>query len=105
MKKYNKLVRDNIPTIIKNDGGKCKFKIADKYDFNYLLYDKLFEEVNEFIKKPCIEEIADILEVIDVICKNNNFSLDEIKKVKTNKRKERGSFFKRIFLVEATNKK
>lgn len=104
MEKYNKLVRDRIPEIIKKSGGKCKFHIAKKSEVNELLGKKLLEEVNEFNENPCIEEIADILEVVDVLCKNYRFSLNDIRKIKSEKKKERGSFLNGIVLDEATKK-
>jgi predicted house-cleaning noncanonical NTP pyrophosphatase (MazG superfamily) len=104
MKKYNKLVRDRIPEIIEADGHKCKYHVADRLDeYEDLLYDKLKEEVEELILKPCAEEIADILEVIETIARFNNISIDEIKNVKIKKKSDRGGFNGRIVL-ESTEK-
>jgi len=104
MKTYNKLVRDKIPDIIKADGGKCKFHIANKKEeFSNMLNSKLFEEVEEFIENPCAEKIADILEVIEFIGGMHSISLDEIKEVKKKKREERGSFKLKIVLDNVTH--
>lgn len=96
--KYNKLVRDRIPQIIKANGVKCKTHIAKDDEYQALLIAKLNEEVDEFIHNPCAEEIADILEVIEAVARLNGISLDEIKQQKLEKRKNRGSFTKRIVL-------
>ena len=61
MKTYNKLVRDKIPTIIKENGSKCKFHVADQQEFEEKLYEKLQEELVEFVGKPSAEEFADML--------------------------------------------
>ena len=104
MKKFDKLVRDRIPEIIKADGYKCKYHVADRLnEFEDLLYDKLKEEVEELILKPCAEEIADVLEVIETIAKFNNIGIEEIKDVKIKKKKDRGGFNERIVL-ESTEK-
>ena len=99
---YNKLVRDNIPNIIKQNDIKCKYHIA-KDDTEYLtkLYEKLQEEIAEFKEKPSIEEFVDILEVMEAIAKFHNYHLNHIKEVKAKKKLERGSFDNRIILEES----
>jgi predicted house-cleaning noncanonical NTP pyrophosphatase (MazG superfamily) len=97
--KYNKLVRDRIPEIIKADGVDYKTRIAkDDKEYENLLLKKLQEEVDEFKREPSAEEIADVLEVIEGIARIKGISLDEIKQKKLEKRKNRGSFTKRIVL-------
>jgi predicted house-cleaning noncanonical NTP pyrophosphatase (MazG superfamily) len=99
---YKKLVRDRIPEIIKADGAECVTHIAKPDEYKRLLEAKLQEEVTEFLHNKCAEEIADILEVIEAIARLEGISVDEIKKAKTDKRTNRGSFNKRIVL-ETTN--
>lgn len=105
MKKYNKLVRDNIPDIIKADGGKCKTRVAKKDEFEFLLNSKLSEEVHEFFQNPCAEEIADILEVIEALLKLYKIGIDDIKTVKGKKKNEHGGFHQMIVLEKATEQK
>ena len=104
MKKYNKLVRDKIPDIIKADGGECKFHVAKKDEFRLKLDEKLLEEVDEFLASPDAEEIADVLEVVEVIARMNGINIDEIKEAKKKKREERGGFSLMFVLDEATEK-
>lgn len=106
MKTYNKLVRDKIPDIIKADGGKCKYHVANKFlgEYETLLFAKLREEIEELIDNPCAEEIADVLEVIEAIGNLKRIELFEIKEAKSTKRLERGGFKNRIVLDEATEK-
>jgi len=98
IKEHNKLVRDNIPDILKNKGIEVNSHIADNNEYENELYLKLQEELEEFILKPSSEELADMLEVIDAIRIFHNISLDELKKQKINKKKERGGFKKKIIL-------
>ena len=49
---YYKLVRDNIPDIIKNSGKECIYHIAkDDKEFKKALDNKLSEEILEYLNK------------------------------------------------------
>lgn len=93
---YTKLVRDKIPEIIKAKGINPINHIADEEEYGRALLDKLKEEVEEFIKDPCREEMADIMEVIYAILEYKNYSFDEVDRVRRKKLEERGGFKKRI---------
>lgn len=99
--KYNKLVRDNIPEIIKAKGEVPMIHIAADAEYWQKLKEKLQEEVDEFLKDENIGEIADILEVLDAICDYKGFDKHEVEGVKEKKAKERGEFAKRIILNES----
>ena len=49
MKKYNKLVRDKIPTIMLKDGQLPTTRILDDEEYIKELNKKLTEEVNEYL--------------------------------------------------------
>lgn len=86
MKIYNKLVRDNIPQIIKNnDNRKPIFKILDNEEYLDELNKKLQEEVNEYTEDNNIEELADIVEVIYGILNSKNVSIEEFEKIRIEK--------------------
>lgn len=93
-----KLVRDFIPEIIKKEGKNAEFYIADNNEFSKRLKDKLLEEVQEYIEDETIEEIADILEVLDAICKFKNFSKERLNIVKKQKFESRGGFSKKLVI-------
>ena|SRR3990167_5099855 len=99
--KYNKLVRDNVPDIIRKKGETAITHIADDKEYREKLKEKLEEEVKEFTKDETIGEIADILEVIDAICEYKKFNAKELHAVKEKKAHERGKFEKRIILDES----
>ena len=96
--KYNKLVRDRIPEIIKADGKVPITFITNDEDYLQRLKDKLQEEVNEFLESDNHEELADILEIIYAICKAKNIELAELEVARREKAKEKGSFKKKIIL-------
>jgi len=103
LKQYNKLVRDNIPNILKEKKINCKCHVAKKEEYLKKLFEKLKEEIQEFEDVPSINEFADIMEVMEYIGKYYKFNLDEIKLAKKMKKMTRGGFNKRIVL-ESTNK-
>lgn len=101
-KVYNKLVRDKIPEIIKeNNDGETITRILDCDEYKKALEDKLYEEYQEVLEsseKDRIEELADMLEVMISLAKIENSSLDEIIEIMNNKKLKRGGFEKKIFL-------
>jgi len=103
-KTFNKLVRDKIPEIIKNNNEIPTIRILNDKDYKEELLKKLLEECNEVINATnntqTLEELADTLEVIDSIIKLNNSTFDEVRKIKEEKRNKRGGFEKRIYLIK-----
>lgn len=98
MKIDKKLVRDNIPEIIKADGRKPVTRILDEDEYLKELIEKLKEETEELEADLSVEELADIQEVLFAILDVFKTSRKELEKVRTQKAKNRGGFTKRIFL-------
>ena len=98
MRRYDKLVRDNIPATIMASGGVPHTTILDEDEYLKALGDKLVEEALEVQQTPVTEELADVMEVIRAIAKHLNISLQEIEKVRIKKNQTNGAFHKRIFL-------
>lgn len=102
---YNKLVRDKIPEIIKENGKTCKFKIVNENEYKKELIRKLYEEIAEFEEAWNVEELADIFEVMYSIIDIGEFDIDQIMKIRLKKREKRGGFEKRIFLESVSENK
>ena len=98
--RYNKLVRDKIPEIIKNKGAIPITHIASDEEYWQKLKEKLQEEVNEFTKEGNDEEIADILEVIYTIRDYKKIDKNELELLRKKKAEERGGFKNKIILDE-----
>ena len=98
MKKYNKLVRDKIPEIIKASGKECEIEIAPKEERYGLLENKLQEEVGEFLEDKNLEELADIMEVLFGLAHVLGYSEEDLLKMRDKKREERGGFKEGIVL-------
>lgn len=123
---YNKLVRDNIPSIIENEGKKCEYiHLSDPSMYVYYFIEKLSEELielsNALTFDEILEELADVLEVIEHIksymvlaneiakhidnyinnvMHQHNISEKEIKEFQNKKRNEKGSFQNRVYLLK-----
>jgi len=98
-KSSEKLVRDKIPKILKEKGKEIKrMKVVKGEEYYFYLKRKLIEEVLEFLEEDKEEEIVDILEVIEAICKYKGWDLSEIERIKEEKARERGKFEKGIVI-------
>lgn len=98
MEEYNKIVRDNIPTIIENNGSKCEIEIVSNEEALSYLYAKLIEEVNEFLESKDIHEIADVIEVLYAICDKMKITRAMLETIRQQKENENGGFENNIVL-------
>ena len=99
---YNKLVRDEIPTIIENDNQTPAVRILGDKEFRRKLLEKLVEEANELLESDGdIGERADVAEVLKALDAILGYTDDEIETTRATKAEKRGGFEKRIFLEKA----
>jgi predicted house-cleaning noncanonical NTP pyrophosphatase (MazG superfamily) len=87
--KYDKLVKDKIPRIIKLNGSIPMTHVASDLEYKQKLKEKLQEEVNEFFEDSNKEELADILEVIYAICDIYKIDKNELEKIRREKSKKK----------------
>ena len=105
MKIYNKLVRDRIPEIIKNNGEICKTRVLSDEEYLAELNKKLAEESKEYLESGEIEELADLEEVVRAILDVKKCSQKEFEKVRVAKVEKCGAFKKKIFLESVEDDK
>lgn len=101
-KVYNKLVRDNIPEIIKgNNDGEAVTRILSDDEYKKALEDKLYEEYQEVLEasgEDRVEELADMLEIMISLAKLEKANLEKIIEVAKKKKAKRGGFDKKLYL-------
>ena len=98
---YGKLVRDNIPEIIRQNGEEPIIRVLSSDDYKKELEKKLFEEYKEVLEAQGderIEELADLLEVIIALGKIEGKTFEDIIKTCEAKRNKRGAFDQMIYL-------
>jgi predicted house-cleaning noncanonical NTP pyrophosphatase (MazG superfamily) len=94
-----KLVRDNIPEIIEEDGKWCLTRTVHGVDEHMvMLKEKIVEEAQEFIENPSYEEAADMIEVVKTFCHLNDLEWDAVLGAAVHKEETHGSFCNGIIL-------
>ncbi len=102
--KYHKLVRDRIPEIIEASGKNCKIEILSDKEYLRMVDAKLDEELAEYHKDQNIEELADLMEVIHAAAIARGYTLEQLEAIRLEKAIQRGSFEKKILLLEVFEK-
>lgn len=102
MTRYDKLVRDRIPDIIRAKGTEPKVRLAaSDAEYAQLLREKLQEEVAEYLRSGDPEELADIMEVVHSLAGLTGHTPASVDELRAKKASERGGFRDRIVLEEA----
>ena len=94
--KYAKLVRDNIWRWHEEEGHTVQGEQLTGKKLRAALCEKLHEEADEVSaadsKKELIEEIADVQQILDDLCAEENISKDELAVVQQKKATHKGGF-------------
>ncbi len=105
---YKKLIRDKIPEIIKQSGWTPVVSVLNQKRFLQELKKKLLEEAKELLAAKSKDEIAgeliDLQEIIDTLAAEFGFSKSDLKKKQSAKRRARGGFKKKLFLIREEKK-
>lgn len=94
----SKLVRDKVPAIIERSGHKAIIHTAKKLEYKIKLYEKLQEEVSEYLQDENPSELADIIEVLYAIFQLKSLTPEQIENIRKTKYNERGGFTKKLIL-------
>lgn len=95
----NKLVRDNIPTIIQDSGRTPITRVLGDEEYVQQLEQKLQEEVIEYTTDKNAEELADIMEVVYALGKKLGMSPSDLEALRQEKATKNGAFENRTFLI------
>lgn len=99
--KVDKLIRDNLPEMMRDQGIEVHEEVMDDCQYIYALKQKLLEEAEEVAQasdpEDLLEELADAMEVIQSLAKTAGFSMQQLEKVRLKKRKLKGGFDQKIY--------
>jgi predicted house-cleaning noncanonical NTP pyrophosphatase (MazG superfamily) len=101
--RYDKLVRDRIPEIVRKAGKTPFTRVAADDELRSLLEAKLQEETDELRKSPPTkrgEELADILEVLHALAHLEGLTPEALEVLRARKAAERGGFQEKQVLLE-----
>ena len=101
---YDKLVRDQIPQIVRATGNSCEIRVLEDSEYLHRLEEKLKEELSEYLESGQLEELADLLEVMMALVKAKGCSWQELERIRLDKFAERGGFEKKLLLTSVTRK-
>lgn len=106
---YDKLVRDNIPDIIKYNGEEPITRILDDEEYWKYLLKKDSEELEEVRTASTLEEVkkelGDKLEVLLAMADFYGFTLEDIINEAKIKKSKNGGFEKRLLLEKVIRKR
>ncbi|MCL5090947.1 MAG: nucleoside triphosphate pyrophosphohydrolase [Patescibacteria group bacterium] len=104
---HRKLIRDRIPELITTSGDEFETRVMDETEFEKELKKKLVEEARELLEAPedeLINELADVLELTKAIASHHKIDFGDVENYQAEKRKKRGGFSKKLFLIWSTGK-
>ena len=95
-----KLIRDNLPAMMRADGLRVFEHRLDDAAYGRALREKLLEEAGEAARATSAElvaELADVVEVARALAMAHGLRWDDVEAVRLEKRAQRGGFDGRIF--------
>ena len=102
---YNKLVRDNIPNIIKEKGEEPITRILSDEVYKKELEKKLNEEYQEVLEASGSERVEELADMLEALGELEHTTLEEIINIANTKSIKRGAFKDKIFLEKVIDNK
>lgn len=104
--KYDKLVRDRLPDIIRSEGWDIKQQVLSPTAFKKALRKKILEEVEEFLETKdrvqALAELADVQEVIEALVRSEGYTMSELLQAQRDKKKWVGAYEKKVKISSIT---
>jgi predicted house-cleaning noncanonical NTP pyrophosphatase (MazG superfamily) len=102
-REYDKLVRDDIPDVIRENDETPVTRRVDGEEFRDYLVAKLVEEAEEYAESRKLDELADLLEVVHAVRTARDVDADELEAMRAEKADERGGFADGVVLERVEN--
>ena len=102
---YNKLVRDDIPEIIRNDGHVPVVRLLGDQERLPAALDKVVEEARELHEsRGDLSEFADVAAIFEAAVKAAGYTMDQVEEAKRQKQSERGGFEDWVYLEKVVSR-
>ena len=92
MREYDKLVRDRIPEVVRENDETPVTHTVDGEAYRERLREKLVEEATEFRDDPTVEELGDVLDVVAAIREAEPVDESDLQRKRQAKAAQRGGF-------------
>jgi predicted house-cleaning noncanonical NTP pyrophosphatase (MazG superfamily) len=92
VEEYDKLVRDEIPRVVRENGEEPVTHEVSGAEYRERLHEKLDEEVSEFHDEPSAAELADVRAVLDALATAHGIDDEAVERARREKAEERGEF-------------
>ncbi|WP_257299430.1 nucleoside triphosphate pyrophosphohydrolase [Haloarchaeobius sp. FL176] len=92
MREYDKLVRDRIPEVVRENDETPVTHTVDGEAYRERLREKLVEEATEFRDDPTVEELGDVLDVVAAIREAEPVDEGDLQRKRRAKAAQRGGF-------------
>lgn len=91
-----KLVRDNVPDLMRADGQDVQVRVATTQEMPQRFEVKMLEELAEAVENPCAEEYGDILQAMYERAALVGISPVDIETARIKKFERKGGYSKRL---------
>ena len=91
-----KLIRDNVPYMMRRRGEHPIVRTAEPYEYAGLLRARLVEDVEEFLDSGDPRVLADVMEVLLALGEVFGCDGDDLERMRTEQALERGGFGRRL---------
>lgn len=98
MKVINKLVRDYVPEILREDNQNPIIKVLDDYEYEPALHKEMSQILKEYFETGDITKLVDLGEVMHALLDFKGITIKEYQDLRLQKLAKEGSYKKRIFL-------
>lgn len=105
MIEFEELVREKIPDILVDNGFDPNTRVLSEHEYLEELKKKILEELLAYLDDGYIENLIEVYDLLEEIFEVNGINYDELQEFRYNYYIEKGSYKKRVYLINAKRKR
>ncbi|GMA52304.1 hypothetical protein GCM10025857_36610 [Alicyclobacillus contaminans] len=98
VEEHQRLVRDKIPEMLEAMGNIPVYQVLSRDRLPAALCDEVVRSAEKFASTASLEALADVLDCIDAWLETQGLSLEDVARVRAERRKRCGDFRQGVFL-------